>query len=439
MITYSPHRTSASQLSRKIYSRLKYSIELSKQLIIPNSINRDLYQQESMKKIKCPFLITIFLKVIVCQNVFAEADKFSKTEIGLGNAQIFDYNINYQKNNGPTPNFVWGATKPWKNSLSTFYIPYDRDPNKYRNIDWYISNKPDWVVYQCDKKTIANSYKYDFGYLTPLDINNNDVRNYYLKNYIIQAKENGYSGIAFDNVSTKNYFHRCGIYKNGKWNIQYSDDPLDQKYSDSVYQYFLWAKNILSKNDLILAMNIEYRSDNIENYLKIVELADIVVDETGFSRNCKPIDYGINLIKRVQTLYKVSHKRPLVIVDQTCKNQNDINNQNVEWTLANYLLIKSDYTYISISGEKYGSENINYKFDIPIEKPISNIEKMGDLYYRKFSNATVYLNPDPAASQTVNIGKNGFDINGVSLLEKLVLPPITSKIVIYGPKKITDK
>ncbi len=64
------------------------------------------------------------------------------------------------------------------------------------------------------------------------------------------------------------------------------------------------------------------------------------------------------------------------------------------WTLANYLLVKGDRTYINLEV----SQNVEWfpEYDIPIGAPLGSMAAADSLYARDFEGGRVLVNPDPA-------------------------------------------
>src|SRR5258706_10182357 len=111
---------------------------------------------------------------------------------------VFDYNTDPSHENGVT-DYVWGSQYGGNNQsvFQTFYIPFDREVDdrynkKAHDLIWWQASHPDWIEYQCDKKTVA-FYPGD-PYSVPLDIANADFLKYRESTYIIPMMNFGYSG-----------------------------------------------------------------------------------------------------------------------------------------------------------------------------------------------------------------------------------------------------
>jgi len=351
------------------------------------------------------FLIPLaFYIVPAISDIHRDNISLKDTKDRIGVAQIFDYKISEKERLYYTPDIVWGANKAWVNSFSTYYIPYDRDPDKERNFEWYKKNYPDKVIYKCDMKTPANSFKYDYGYLTPINISDREIVDYIFDREIKKAIDSGYDAIALDNVYSSNKFHRCGIFKNRKWIRLYSDEYNDPIYDKSVLDHITFLREKINKAGLKLAINIAYEDNNL--YKKISRIADIIVDESGFSRKCRPIESGKIWRLRINSLAKNAENKGVVIIDQTCEKESDINGENIQWTIANYLLVRGGSTYLSISGESYGGKNNLISFQKNIGLAKESMQPIGVGYKREYTKGIVIANYSTTDNLYYNLEKS---------------------------------
>ena len=119
--------------------------------------------------------------------------------------------------------FTWGAN-PTALTFTAGYAPADRDNDRKRDEKWYRAHRPDWLVYKCDKTSLAHEFRYDFGYLTPIDITNEAVREYMFDTFVKPYFAKPLPALIFDNVFPANVFQRCGIYTARGWQ-QNSAEP----------------------------------------------------------------------------------------------------------------------------------------------------------------------------------------------------------------------
>ena len=140
--------------------------------------------------------------------------------------------------------FVWGADashpslSAWlalesKIELS-YYMPYSRAPAARLGftLDWFQAHHPDWVMYRCDRKTVAfwGAETAPHGSV-PLDFTNADVIEWQMANQSSIAHRLGYSAMAFDNFGGgarqgANNGQACGVWqRNGSWTQVFQPVP----------------------------------------------------------------------------------------------------------------------------------------------------------------------------------------------------------------------
>ena len=132
--------------------------------------------------------------------------------------------------------FVWGAD-PQHPTLDawlaleprvelSYYMPYSRAPAARLGFDlaYFLKYHPDWVMYRCDRKTVAfwgDETASDGS--VPLDFTNPDVVEWQISNQSTTAQKLGYSAMAFDNFGGgarqgANPGDACGVWqRNGTW------------------------------------------------------------------------------------------------------------------------------------------------------------------------------------------------------------------------------
>ena len=126
--------------------------------------------------------------------------------------------------------FVWADTTLLgrsKGPLLSYSYPIQRDANRSHTLEWFKQNHPEWVTYKCDKQTPSYGYVYGWGAYMPIDTTNMEVRRYLLNTYLLPAIERGYRVIGFDNATTNNTDHRCGVWQNGHWKQLYGGETRD--------------------------------------------------------------------------------------------------------------------------------------------------------------------------------------------------------------------
>ena len=117
------------------------------------------------------FAIQLVTRTATAQN---RANLFPRTTDNIHLEMVFNFDQQDLNQETGAVDLVWGSsysTEP-AGMYNSVYIPYAEDNYGY-SISWYQQNHPDWLEYQCDKKTLA----FEFGSTTiaPLDFANSDV------------------------------------------------------------------------------------------------------------------------------------------------------------------------------------------------------------------------------------------------------------------------
>ena len=299
---------------------------------------------------------------------------------------------------------VWGATFPDQSAgvFNLFYYPFDRDADSgtggtHHDIAWFLANHPDWIEYTCDKKTPA--YEYNDPNV-PLDISNPAVIDYMMQTYLFPAIQKGYQGIAFDNVDFGNNGARCGIWKNGNW----------VKQTDYIGDVLNWASYIykaLHALNISVAMNFPYDFNHPHESYQMFQYLDIAVDERGFTNrgqskdNYLPLSEWLTNMEAFQFL--VANGKAFVSINEMPEPFAKVSQAEKQWALANYLLVKGQYSYIAITGiQEYGYTLMTPEYSAAIGHALGPMYQSQGVYMRDFSNGIAIVNPS-SFDQTFNI------------------------------------
>ena len=267
----------------------------------------------------------------------------------------------------------------------------------------------------------------------PLDISNPDVIDYMMQTYILPAIEQGYQGIAFDNVDFNNNGNRCGVWRDGNWVEQpnYIEDVIS------------WAASMYTRLHALyvgVAMNFPYDANHPAESKQIYQYLDIAVDE----KEALPIGGDHNRI-----IYREACGLP------TCKHYNHwtqwvkdtvsingmpedfdlITQAEKQWALANYLLAKGGIPILpSTASRSMGTFLQPPEYAADIGHARSVMYKSQNVYMRDFSNGLAIVNPSSSQSFTITLLPNTYEdlygdkwnsitlepLSGIVLLKKLV-------------------
>jgi len=299
---------------------------------------------------------------------------------------------------------VWGSTFPDEPAgvFNLFYYPFDRDADAgtggaHHDIAWFLANHPDWIEYTCDKKTPA----YEYGDSeVPLDITNPAVIDNMMQTYILPAIRQGYDGIAFDNVDFANNGARCGVWKNGKW-VQQTN------YIGDVLNWAAWMSKSMHALDVSVAMNFPYDFGHPHDSYQMFQYLDIALDERGFTNRGQSKDNYLPLAQWLANMeayqFLVANGKAFVSINEVPEPFAKVSQAEKQWALANYLLVKGQYSYIAITGiQEYGYTLIAPEYSAPIGHALGLMYQSQGVYMRDFSNGIAIVNPS-SFDQTFNI------------------------------------
>jgi hypothetical protein len=203
--------------------------------------------------------------------------------------------------------YVWGASeshvKAWRASKNpdvvlSKYIPFTRDPTPHvtgtgpaaSGLPWWQANKPELVLYQCDKKTPAWECFAGEGCAhvsVPLDLTNPLTLEYQMSAAVMPAVKAGYNAIALDNYDVHNTWGACGAFKgpNKTWVQLYDarnpkDDP---KYTDDVLAWTHQAVSAMHAHGLLVIPNFSELKLSSADALAVANATDGILAEGGFT------------------------------------------------------------------------------------------------------------------------------------------------------------
>jgi len=319
--------------------------------------------------------------------------------------------------------------------VADYYIlGLDRKQLTGRNIKWFQSHHPDWVMYSCKKNgspTREVAYMEGVDDEVPLDIHNPAVIEDQLRQIGSDAKARGYNTIALDQALFWNVYgygskFGCGVYNNsGKFVRRYSSAD-DMHFDSDVVNYVRTARSIAHSMGLTLAIN--HPAGDINNPLErqIVESTDIDLDENGFSHYGKYHSAeGAFARTFAFSQYAQRHGTAMASVN---KFLGHIRPEEMEYVLAGYLLA-NDGGEMLFTGEKYNAQQYHNEYDARIGRPCSATASSGHVFTRRFTGGFVALN-DSHASASVSIPSGLRDLEGRPLSNPLRLGSMDAYVLV---------
>ncbi len=352
------------------------------------------------------------------------------------------------------------------------YMAETRDPNPHRhdiaapgddgytgsrNLQWYHRHHPDWVMYRCPgvpelplcaQPATGNGpdnpaymcFSAESADLVPLDITNPAVRDFLFAanlgspplaprmpafpapghapvTYPSVLGSGLFDAVAVDNLGSINEFHACGVYRNGAFVRMYTGERRDARFTGDQVDWLNWLRRRVHAAGRCLAGNDYFHTQNPEGFLKIAQALDIVVDEHGFARNTGPLETGAAWLTRVTTLEGlIKAGKPLIIIDYVDPpaSGNGREQAALSWSIANYLLIKGDRTYLALTSPNEGADPARAypELFIVTGRPQEAMQSDGILYWRHFEHVLTIVNPSKFPGQLTIGDRKWRDLDG---------------------------
>ena len=354
----------------------------------------------------------------------------------IGRAQIFTYKIKDRHEMLGKRDIVWGDDGQKIEGLYTIkYMMNDRDPERKHDITWYQTNHPDWVVYQNDRKTPAHEFKYDWGYNTPVDINNPAVREYlFAANVQPVVASRRFEAMGVDNVECVNDWHRAGVWKTDGWYQQYhgAKEKVEPDFARDVAAWLEWLGARVHAAGMAFVANHYPHPNDEAGYRLVATKLDIILDEHGYTRDGKAMLTGDKWRQYISLFAELARTKPIVVIDQLAKDPAGVTPAVRNWSLANYLLMKGDRTYLAWPlYHTYGRLDDYPELYLPIGRPLENFVREDHLFRRRFEKVLALVNPERDVAVTYNLGPDRWrDLAGTPHIGTVSLPPTSGLVLV---------
>jgi hypothetical protein len=123
--------------------------------------------------------------------------------------------------------------------------------------------------------------------------------------------------------------------------------------------------------------------------------------------------------------------KSLVILDNNCRGSDGkLVPANQNWTLANYLLIKGDHTYLTNEDDTIST--LSPHLFLPIGLASGTMQTTNEVYWRHFENALALVNPSATGTVTYTnpVSEILYDMNGVAVSRTVTLAPATALLLL---------
>jgi hypothetical protein len=369
------------------------------------------------------------------------------TWYGIHAMQVFD-EVNY----GPVHNMitqgqavadgyryavVWGPRSgtagAWHTTnaalVTAYYLPFDTDlsvgdfGNLGHEIDWWQTNHPSWVVYNCHRDGAQTETPATASELSNvvLDFSNPQVVRYQVQLGGAYAEANAYDALAYDIVTLKNNTvlqngdYGCGVYRGpGLTNFHrlFSGQAGDPAWSSAVAAWAAQSHaylHALPKPLWLIANNVPQDmqfGDPRETAL--LANVDIVLDEAGFSQYGNYVDDAALTNIAQWAEYIQSQGEGFLVVDNWAGSSQSPTSAQVGYSMATYLLVKEAAAGLFVAAkDPYGAERWQQSYQALIGAPCAPMTVTGSsVFTRRYSSGFAAVNNDPASSASIALPRN---------------------------------
>ncbi|NDJ76160.1 MAG: prolyl oligopeptidase family serine peptidase [Chloroflexi bacterium] len=172
------------------------------------------------------------------------------------------------------------------------------------------------------------------------------------------------------------------------------DEAFEAEWTRRINDWLAWANETLGEYVLIVNAGQLVTSREVTDYSR----ADGVMVE-GFAGwgEYERFEFGDWQLQMDRVLALVNQDRIVIAQSYVSDPSERI------WTLANYLLIKGDHTYINLDISQDVEWFPEYELPIgyaldPLPETVQELQNVVSLYAREYSNGLVLVNPDPAGT-----------------------------------------
>ena len=165
--------------------------------------------------------------------------------------------------------------------------------------------------------------------------------------------------------------------------------------------------NALHAMDVSVAMNFPFDFGSPAESYDMYKYLDIAVDERGFTNRGQNQGHYLSLrewLTNMEAMQFLEAKgKGFVSINEMPEHFALVSQAEKQWALANYLLVKGQYSYIAITGiQEYGRTFITPEYSADIGHALGPMYQSQGVYMRDFSNGIAIVNPS-SINQTFNI------------------------------------
>ena len=370
---------------------------------------------------------------------------------GIPLARLFEKQVLDRSIYGANIKWIWGADSPFQphRIMPSLYFPINVAPREnpwIHNMDWYLKNHPDWIMYQADESTPGYGFMYPYGGRPPFDISNPEMRDFYLHAFILPRVTEGYPMIDLDIVEFANIGHRVGHFdKAGKWVPMFTGKPGDPAYADSQIGFMDYLVKELHPWGIGIAANISFNTASVDVIRRAVNTVDMWGDEGGFFHKSDPLTDD-DWAKKFAFMSEVLPNKAYVGVNKF--ESANATPEQMEWIISNFLLVRGPRSLLGLGyarfplemvkkdpshdrGTVYGTFDNRPELRVNIGKPSgAAVKATGQAWMRKYEHGIVYVNPSSKETVTLQLPEGKWlDMKDHTVERELKLGPAAGAVL----------
>lgn len=381
-------------------------------------------------------------------------------------AMIFDYHVPPKQLEhdevAANVGYVWGANSPelpGGSARHDYYAAWAQGWCPGRGLStrcpkggppsfpWLKKHHPSWILWRTNKKGVPTVPARSRPNPGPIvDFTNPAVQQYWIQHYIAPYLKLGFTGIGWDNPLVYDPYGAVGHYSIRHHFVrQYRGTLQDGSWvraqTKALGAFLRRARAIDPKAKFALNTNFDCLYAKMASWAMPLRYVDTIVDEQGYSfwgpRKYNYIPAGPGTYCANRWLAKTdafirmqkAGKRVVLINEEPYRvhafmtNTNRRARRDLQWVLANYLLVKYSHTYFWFGGvQQYGYPVFEQREEmVDLGKPRGDMRPSQGVYVRFFTKGMALVNPSPTKWFTVSLGNGtyktlyGQNVNSVTM------------------------
>lgn len=298
------------------------------------------------------------------------------------------------------------------------------------SLQWLNANHPDWVLWQTNKQGVPTVPAHSKSNPGPIvDFANPAVQQFWMDNYITPGLSAGYNGIAVDGPLSFDPYGAVGHYNAQQQFVkQYSGKYVDKSWAKAqttaLSDFLKLARLVRPGAEIALDQFLDCSVKEPLWALPFAHAADTIVDEEGYTdwgtrhpwTTSAPGSYCANQwLEKTKTYIQLEKAgEHLVLINAVpfhvtpyMTDTNMTARAALQWSLANYLLVKYSHTYFWFGTyQAYGFPTVpESEESVNLGRALGDMKSSQHVYVRFFKKGMALVNPSPKKSFTVSLSK----------------------------------